>query len=196
MLGLSPPTRGSREVRRLHAVGRRSIPAHTGKPRGTPSARCRPPVYPRPHGEARDVGGREDHSEGLSPPTRGSLHCPGASRTRARSIPAHTGKPPTPCAPSRPPRVYPRPHGEAGVVGPGIDSGKGLSPPTRGSRSANMSAASIARSIPAHTGKPRRPTARRRPPRVYPRPHGEARSGDDSPGQADGLSPPTRGSHG
>ena len=49
-------------------------------------------------------------------------------------------------------------------------------------------------SIPAHTGKPGRSRPPPPRPRVYPRPHGEARSCATARRTEDGLSPPTRGS--
>ena len=93
LLGLSPPTRGSR---RGDAVGERrhgSIPAHAGKPGWrlvvVPSGR----VYPRPRGEACSRPRPSPSPGGLSPPTRGS---PGRRADRGGpdgSIPAHAGKP-------------------------------------------------------------------------------------------------------
>ena len=93
LLGLSPPTRGSRLAPGECMMGPGSIPAHTGKPLYRSGMGDEQAVYPRPHGEAmmefRTVG----RSLGLSPPTRGSLLSTTRSSPILRSIPAHTGKP-------------------------------------------------------------------------------------------------------
>ena len=95
--------------------GARSIPAHTGKPSPSCPACAAARVYPRPHGEAPGSTSLSPSCIGLSPPTRGSLdHIPQPAR-RARSIPAHTGKPAASLLANKYPTVYPRPHGEADV---------------------------------------------------------------------------------
>ena len=153
-----------------------------------------PRVYPRPHGEAAGLcrGGRVHR--GLSPPTRGSRHGHQHRGRGRRSIPAHTGKPARCTGHSRKARVYPRPHGEAALDGRSSQRLLGLSPPTRGSPLATPTAELLVRSIPAHTGKPWRGSAREASPAVYPRPHGEAPSPVRLDLPFDGLSPPTRGS--
>ena len=192
--GLSPPTRGSRDLGAGGVVVDRSIPAHTGKPltRRTASTSIR--VYPRPHGEALQEVRQEVEAEGLSPPTRGSR----ASRRRraaaSGSIPAHTGKPDRRAPLYGSGRVYPRPHGEAPCRRARSTRRNGLSPPTRGSQGRAHRYAARVGSIPAHTGKPRPRGVAPRPARVYPRPHGEATVSAQMPPTHPGLSPPTRGS--
>ena len=195
-LGLSPPTRGSRRQDGERARLRRSIPAHTGKPRCVATARRMSWVYPRPHGEASVIASSIALFSGLSPPTRGSLRQEVEDELKVWSIPAHTGKPcsATRCGSIR--RVYPRPHGEAAMRSATASCRSGLSPPTRGSRRFVAATLVLVRSIPAHTGKPLRPSAISDAHEVYPRPHGEARSRFALHRTPPGLSPPTRGSHG
>ena len=92
-LGLSPPTRGSRECAGADLAYQGSIPAHTGKPPETRLGGRDRRVYPRPHGEALSVSRPGTVREGLSPPTRGSRSPAAAADALRGSIPAHTGKP-------------------------------------------------------------------------------------------------------
>ena len=193
-IGLSPPTRGSLRGE-LTAVNKdRSIPAHTGKPGERTWSGTASKVYPRPHGEARDVDLEDTIAVGLSPPTRGSLLGHLEIRLLRRSIPAHTGKPASRSGPTPTAEVYPRPHGEAAVRCDQEHGLRGLSPPTRGSRPGGRVPVAGHGSIPAHTGKPPRSVTATRPTRVYPRPHGEALLAACSIRPRRGLSPPTRGS--
>ena len=192
--GLSPPTRGSRRDGERWSLPHGSIPAHTGKPPRCGCRQGRRGVYPRPHGEAAASGRAHRLRAGLSPPTRGSLAGPLVVGPTHGSIPAHTGKPANPKPWWRADTVYPRPHGEAGLRQSALGGLEGLSPPTRGSRLGACGLGPRHRSIPAHTGKPRRPPPRRPPARVYPRPHGEAPISVLPAAAARGLSPPTRGS--
>ena len=157
--GLSPPTRGSPLLAHRYERGRGSIPAHTGKPDCQVHVLARARVYPRPHGEAFMIASARSATIGLSPPTRGSLRCSHGRHGRPGSIPAHTGKPPRRLARREGPRVYPRPHGEAGAHDPLVAWFEGLSPPTRGSPCRGAAQRDGGGSIPAHTGKP---NARRR----------------------------------
>ena len=72
LVGLSPPTRGSRGdlVGLRPAIG--SIPAHAGKPTFPLRVVSHIGVYPRPRGEAVTMACRSASASGLSPPTRGS----------------------------------------------------------------------------------------------------------------------------
>ena len=192
--GLSPPTRGSPPLLRLGRRRPRSIPAHTGKPTVSMHQATVPWVYPRPHGEADADAFHRLADEGLSPPTRGSPPPRGQLAAKPGSIPAHTGKPSSTGWTTSTARVYPRPHGEAEPARSRPAPGRGLSPPTRGSRRRRPRQSRCPRSIPAHTGKPVR---RARPVRkswVYPRPHGEAVPACHQLNVVAGLSPPTRGS--
>ena len=192
-MGLSPPTRGSRD-RPTGARGLAgSIPAHTGKPTPGRPQRKQTPVYPRPHGEAPSSRGAGTGPQGLSPPTRGSLGRPVRDPVDAGSIPAHTGKPSQRPSRARRWRVYPRPHGEAWRIHAHALHFHGLSPPTRGSPAPERACHRHEGSIPAHTGKPSCRARRFASARVYPRPHGEAVFTKDGSGTVVGLSPPTRG---
>ena len=192
--GLSPPTRGSPARKWRGSPYWRSVPAHTGKPRGaTRRSPCRT-VYPRPHGEACSCWPRRTNTSGLSPPTRGSHLLVGRARGRKGSIPAHTGKPGQAGPRWWPSRVYPRPHGEAWSGAPASASARGLSPPTRGSLPRRCRRSAGRGSIPAHTGKPTPRRRAQRPGAVYPRPHGEAEGQWAGAAGLIGLSPPTRGS--
>ena len=71
-----------------------------------------------------------------------------------RSIPAHAGKPPNLWKPCNRITVYPRPRGEAPERTPEPLRPRGLSPPTRGSQFGKVVSFALARSIPAHAGKP------------------------------------------
>ena len=192
--GLSPPTRGSRRASGRPAAGRRSIPAHAGKPLdhgpdGRPGA-----VYPRPRGEASMRPDPWRRPVGLSPPTRGSLAGPLYVTVTVRSIPAHAGKPSTLQQSILILEVYPRPRGEAALPASAQQVSEGLSPPTRGSPTCPWTWWSGMGSIPAHAGKPRASKPEAGPRKVYPRPRGEALGNGTSKMTGAGLSPPTRGS--
>ena len=173
--GLSPPTRGSLLVALPHGDIDGSIPAHAGEP----YPGCGPDpagwVYPRPRGGAPVTNGtRRDH-QGLSPPTRGSPREHTGMGGYGRSIPAHAGEPASRHWPASSPGVYPRPRGGAFPMRARYDIGRGLSPPTRGSRENPHHDDGVWRSIPAHAGEPR--------------------AGRFASILRAGLSPPTRGSH-
>ena len=93
-------------------------------------------------------------------------------------------------------RVYPRPRGGAAVLGTSRSTVSGLSPPTRGSPFRPTYLFAESGSIPAHAGEPPRPSGRRSPQWVYPRPRGGAVVPQPMQNHPAGLSPPTRGSHG
>ena len=192
--GLSPPTRGSPELRDVLGVETGSIPAHAGKPAPARPSAATGRVYPRPRGEAALTGAMEAIRAGLSPPTRGSLSRSADTGCRPRSIPAHAGKPSRRAPASRPTGVYPRPRGEAAPLISGRQRRRGLSPPTRGSPRRSTGTGRSARSIPAHAGKPESRPASGRSLAVYPRPRGEAQLWFNLRNGSPGLSPPTRGS--
>ena len=192
--GLSPPTRGSPGPVGVPDLDAGSIPAHAGKPGCSGPGARHAKVYPRPRGGAdlRALAGQL--LEGLSPPTRGSLHAPFLPVRNGRSIPAHAGKPLTPIKLGPNVLVYPRPRGEARCSIPLPHWVTGLSPPTRGSQHEARRPAAGEGSIPAHAGKPRWLRGSWWLRGVYPRPRGEASVGSVSLATSAGLSPPTRGS--
>ena len=152
--GLSPPTRGNREARRLPPLRARSIPAHAGEP---VDISCSSPpyrVYPRPRGGTSPASGCTAARLGLSPPTRGNRAYSSARALRARSIPAHAGEPARRSTGLFGASVYPRPRGGTGAGGGGGAPSRGLSPPTRGNRSHACRSYQQGRSIPAHAGEP------------------------------------------
>ena len=193
--GPSPPTRGSPLDEVNRRLDRGSIPAHAGKP-----FPFRPffdflLVHPRPRGEAGIVRIHTSHSEGPSPPTRGSPGAPGRGPEPHGSIPAHAGKPPTSRSRASPSGVHPRPRGEACWRRVSVASSSGPSPPTRGSRPDPAMATTIHRSIPAHAGKPDTEGPGNGGQGVHPRPRGEAVGPRLCVSHSSGPSPPTRGSH-
>ena len=192
--GLSPHTRGSLSSGPDRGRSPRSIPAHTGKPSSPRPGPCATRVYPRTHGEAYVAEPFYTTIPGLSPHTRGSHRRGDQRQRRKRSIPAHTGKPQSPSVRAAISTVYPRTHGEAPHPSTASSANRGLSPHTRGSRGLRPSRKCCSRSIPAHTGKPRRAASgsARRP--VYPRTHGEAVGAPAVIAVVVGLSPHTRGS--
>ena len=174
--GLSPPTRGSPDGIRAGGQRDRSIPAHAGKPSMRTLMAPPPTVYPRPRGEATAALMMAAWAAGLSPPTRGShVHGPLDDKLDG-SIPAHAGKPGAVEVGIHIQRVYPRPRGEALEGAKHLPFIDGLSPPTRGSRSAGILHLSFTRSIPAHAGKPSDCLDKLHMLGVYPRPRGEAKS--------------------
>ena len=153
---------------------------------------------------------RWSHTQGLSPPTRGSLRrlTPlgvtavyprprgGGAEDHLRhgSIPAHAGEPNWLASQDAPSRVYPRPRGGAPERFANLLHHEGLSPPTRGSRGDHATTTRQNGSIPAHAGEPASSRGARRPPGVYPRPRGGAIAMVLIVYLLVGLSPPTRGS--
>ena len=130
--GLSPPTRGNPDCVGAARRRRRSIPAHAGEPKATPSRADAETVYPRPRGGTAPALSSPRQSTGLSPPTRGNRPSAAAVRVLSRSIPAHAGEPPSLISPIFNPPVYPRPRGGTSGSAAEINSIPGLSPPTRG----------------------------------------------------------------
>ena len=154
--GLSPHTRGNQGRHLPAGVRFGSIPAHTGEPPRSGSPWSPSGVYPRTHGGTAFPLDSGHGPPGLSPHTRGNPAARTAPVCALRSIPAHTGEPLPPCAPSMDMKVYPRTHG--GTRGPRIrrPTPPGLSPHTRGNLYAAGAQLAIGRSIPAHTGEPGR----------------------------------------
>ena len=110
-IGLSPPTRGNRLLRRHLSREVGSIPAHAGEPSSAPIPCTMPPVYPRPRGGTSSPEGNGVDIGGLSPPTRGNQRTIRTRTARRRSIPAHAGEPMNAGEGRRSRSVYPRPRG-------------------------------------------------------------------------------------
>ena len=223
--GLSPPTRGSHCVAFRPVIRQGSIPAHAGEPTLDDALSAMRKVYPRPRGGAMPLRRAAWPDGGLSPPTRGSrlpvyrsgcgggsipahagsrLHPRGRCASRlactpnpARgSIPAHAGEPNWSAVIRPRSRVYPRPRGGALCRVVHYIFLCGLSPPTRGSPRRASDRPTRSRSIPAHAGEPFNPPPSQNNAWVYPRPRGGARVPWYTSPVTEGLSPPTRGSHG
>ena len=114
-------------------------------------------------------------------------------KPKGGSIPAHAGEPGTGIAGGGVRRVYPRPRGGTSVFDARTSAEAGLSPPTRGNLSVDLTDRIHHGSIPAHAGEPSSPSPTTSSSAVYPRPRGGTR-GRLCPGcGAEGLSPPTRG---
>ena len=150
-------------------------------------------VYPRTHGETRRCGTALGACRGLSPYTRGNLRPACFTSTKRGSIPVHTGKPIPSEAGNCDLWVYPRTHGETLRRSLRRKASMGLSPYTRGNRVRLVHPARPKRSIPVHTGKPRKNHVYPLMIEVYPRTHGETLERGSDPGPDDGLSPYTRG---
>ena len=130
---------------------------------------------------------------GLSPYTRGNHLTIIWHITTKRSIPVHTGKPFSGACSVLCCRVYPRTHGETGLLLVLIGVPMGLSPYTRGNPCFKICNIYIIGSIPVHTGKPNGRATRLHRVGVYPRTHGETMSQIKDHVCDWGLSPYTRG---
>ena len=172
--GLSPRVRG---IPRSTAPQRSwvwSIPACTGNPPSAPARSDSTKVYPRVYGESAGPYRDQRSPEGLSPRVRGIHSHRGPECSRHGSIPACTGNPRSVGCTSRASRVYPRVYGESVISAHGRNSPSGLSPRVRGIQLLRSDYELHLGSIPACTGNPGRPRARRRPVTVYPRVYGES----------------------
>jgi len=152
--GLSPRTRGSRAVAwvkmrflgpipadagepdgpRANQAARGPIPADAGEP--CPSMRRPHPrrAYPRGRGGAAPSDSPACCIVGLSPRTRGSLHCSEVMLAANGPIPADAGEPSIASHARDGCGAYPRGRGGASTPPPSQPSAWGLSPRTRGSR--------------------------------------------------------------
>ena len=194
--GLSPRTRGNREVDGLAQALGGSIPANAGEPS---SGRRRPfssRVYPRERGGTTRLRWRRLSMWGLSPRTRGNrrsvrqcLHCPG-------SIPANAGEPVVERFQRDALRVYPRERGGTADVSMDWEGSRGLSPRTRGNLGRGVGGRVGVGSIPANAGEPSWRAAFRGRTRVYPRERGGTALPCARTHSITGLSPRTRGNPG
>ena len=172
-LPLPPCTRGSLLEPLSQRVTLPSTPVHTGKS-GSDTPRCRStPLYPRAHGEVDGFTPGANDVRPLPPCTRGSLAIMRARRSGSSSTPVHTGKSP-PADRLLPGRaLYPRAHGEVGVLVIWRARTLPLPPCTRGSRNRLTPPLGLVSSTPVHTGKSRSPAPPTSTPTLYPRAHGE-----------------------
>ena len=191
--GLSPPTRGNLRIEDGTSWRIGSIPAHAGEPRIDWLIPLSPSVYPRPRGGTESPADALAILDGLSPPTRGNHSGRSDSSKSLRSIPAHAGEPLTVVCHISLVQVYPRPRGGTADRRERQVTSHGLSPPTRGNRTAGRRRMTSRRSIPAHAGEPYPTPIAFASPRVYPRPRGGTREPEPDSALVRGLSPPTRG---
>ena len=133
--GLSPLTRGNPHQRIGHVPVSGPIPAHAGEPTMGRQTYPVPRAYPRSRGgtEARKDADRIDW--GLSPLTRGNLLHKTIECLFCGPIPAHAGEPLALLVVIAIVGAYPRSRGGTGILLPSLNSGKGLSPLTRGNPS-------------------------------------------------------------
>ena len=133
LTGLSSPTRGNQKQPHIVQAWLGSIPAHAGEPLTTARFSQYRRVYPRPRGGTMSVIDWTKVTNGLSPPTRGTISgsavvgfAMGLSRPRGGT--SHSAASPFPLI--------------------------GLSPPTRGNQVRPRRHKCSPRSIPAHAGEP------------------------------------------
>ena len=191
--GLSPLTRGTLLKEHLGAFNNRFIPAHAGNtgPRRNDAARL--PVYPRSRGEHCSSIKKLLASCGLSPLTRGTLHCNKAHSDQCRFIPAHAGNTSAFFCASASSAVYPRSRGEHHFQPHHSNSTRGLSPLTRGTLMIPQIFGMRGRFIPAHAGNTNMISGFLCGSPVYPRSRGEHAGFSVDGTTFKGLSPLTRG---
>ena len=171
--GLSPLTRGKRDLSGIgcHLTG--TIPAHAGKTRPQSEPRGAPGDYPRSRGENRSCSTMTRCARGLSPLTRGKPIHRTARRAPGGTIPAHAGKTVSPSPVQKIWRDYPRSRGENRAPGGAAARVEGLSPLTRGKPRKIRAGNGLHGTIPAHAGKTSGPGGLGRPVGDYPRSRGE-----------------------
>ena len=130
---------------------------------------------------------------GLSPHVRGNPLICTWTVAAGGSIPACTGKPSPAQASVCAYRVYPRMYGETATADHCGGWLEGLSPHVRGNPPCRHTSLSCQRSIPACTGKPRRPSMIEVLAEVYPRMYGETAEETKKGTLWQGLSPHVRG---
>ena len=191
--GLSPRVRGNRSAGLLRETRLRSIPACAGEPRMNGASRNCARVYPRVCGGTVISCSWMRRMQGLSPRVRGNPRERGQVQRGHGSIPACAGEPSPPCRRYPWIRVYPRVCGGTRISAMSSSARAGLSPRVRGNLRDLSRRTVVARSIPACAGEPAprsRSTARTR---VYPRVCGGTIEREDTPRDAEGLSPRVRG---
>ena len=152
-----------------------------------------PMVYPRTHGETFPRVVSVLTGQGLSPYIRGNHLISWCEKKILRSIPVHTGKPPTCAISGKVGQVYPRTYGETGKRFKKSRIIEGLSPYIRGNHAVPGENGDLVGSIPVHTGKPAKGAGRVHFVRVYPRTYGETSLMFQSRTCGPGLSPYIRG---
>ena len=194
--GPSPRGRGSPDVLHHVAGAQGSIPAWAGEPETIRHRLAGRTVHPRVGGGADDAYRLALLGQGPSPRGRGSRRRVLGRRLRERSIPAWAGEPRKILGVDVRVAVHPRVGGGAALRPNRRQQAQGPSPRGRGSRLAVALVASVAGSIPAWAGEPRRIPCRRRPRSVHPRVGGGAEHRERLVEDADGPSPRGRGSPG
>ena len=191
--GLSPLTRGNlARPSSAHPVPG-PIPAHAGQPSSRRPAASRRRAYPRSRGATCSSTVTRCSMRGLSPLTRGNPSRPGRRQKLRGPIPAHAGQPSAQGMSQAISGAYPRSRGATRAQASELRRAYGLSPLTRGNQAAAIWQGLADGPIPAHAGQP---AARCRPrpwSRAYPRSRGATPAGHRDRGNAEGLSPLTRG---
>ena len=153
--GLSPPVRGTAFGDAGLAPDERFIPARAGNRRGWPTSAPGTAVYPRPCGEQRFHRCECAGSCGLSPPVRGTGNGTTWDDSGSRFIPARAGNRLLGESAADIKTVYPRPCGEQAPRITRCLTGRGLSPPVRGTGRAGQLSLCCSRFIPARAGNRR-----------------------------------------
>ena len=191
--GLSPRTRGRREIGEFLVSQCGSIPANAGETVSRVDVFGQPRVYPRERGGDSPRYEELERDAGLSPRTRGRLDHR-VQRIRVDgSIPANAGETCRCQRSSASSRVYPRERGGDGPILPQALGVEGLSPRTRGRPVATRRTGTGTGSIPANAGETSRSLRERTRWRVYPRERGGDSSSSVGSNSVLGLSPRTRG---
>ena len=151
--GSSPRGRGKRTTGRRPHHQHRLIPARAGKTRRTRSRKSTPAAHPRAGGENTTVAILNDPDRGSSPRGRGKPISPRADARRPRLIPARAGKTPTPWTSPTWPPAHPRAGGENARASAAAKEYAGSSPRGRGKPSVLVSSPMMCRLIPARAGK-------------------------------------------
>ena len=194
--GLSPRTRGNRDVGVVHAHKARPIPAHAGEPCVQRRHVGLIQAYPRARGGTIHTVGKRFSITGLSPRTRGNLAALYDARIHPGPIPAHAGEPGVSSVAVVWCGAYPRARGGTARPLRIRRHSRGLSPRTRGNRTRPLTPWDRTGPIPAHAGEPGRIGRHRARLGAYPRARGGTHQDWEDTTVRNGLSPRTRGNRG
>ena len=152
VVGSSPLTRGTPDLRfdAVATVG--LIPAHAGNTTSQPAWIAASWAHPRSRGEHLSCAASSPTRRGSSPLTRGTLDSCVNWPTDGGLIPAHAGNTRTLPARDRARRAHPRSRGEHRCLASAQAGARGSSPLTRGTLFGGRRAWRDERLIPAHAG--------------------------------------------
>ena len=150
--GSSPPVRGTVTVDAYHVAVQRFIPARAGNSQPLPRKYQPKTVHPRPCGEQGGWWYSQPRTDGSSPPVRGTVNQIDPFATLHRFIPARAGNRRAAMQITCKAAVHPRPCGEQWCRAPIRSTGRGSSPPVRGTVCSERPSQSTLRFIPARAG--------------------------------------------